>query len=138
MSQFVYMENWDLQAVVGGSCSNDHGAFDVSADLENPWSFQLQEDDIMNFPEIFGTNNPKVVDELEELYKPFLYPDDDHQLINPYSSQTSITTSSLPVPQDVNEPQENQKVQQSAISGVNKDSAAAKPKRSRFVIISCL
>ncbi|XVF52979.1 hypothetical protein PTKIN_Ptkin05aG0061500 [Pterospermum kingtungense] len=125
------MENWDLQAVVLGGSSKGHACI---SDMENPpfsfdpWSFQ-QEDDLMSFPEIFGTN-PKVLDELEELYKPF-YPE---ELINPYSSQTTIT-SSLPVPQDVNEP-ENQKGQQStashlqsAISGINnKDSA--KPRRS--------
>ena len=123
------MENWDLQAVFGGS-SND--AF--TSDIENPpfsfdpWSFQQEE--LMSFPEVFETN-PKVLVELEELYKPF-YPE-----LNPYSTQT-IIPSSLPIPQDVDEP-ENQKrqqpVSQSAISGTNKDSA--KPKRSRFVN-SCL
>ncbi|XWS61715.1 hypothetical protein CRYUN_Cryun07bG0149800 [Craigia yunnanensis] len=121
MSEF-YMENWDLQAVVGGS-SND--AF--TSDMENPlfsfdpWSFQQEE--LMSFPEIFETNR-KVLDELEELYKPF------YSELNPYSTQT-IIPSSLPIPQDMDEP-ENQKrqqpVSQSAISGTNKDSA--KPKRS--------
>ncbi|XP_022760708.1 probable WRKY transcription factor 29 [Durio zibethinus] len=121
MSEF-YMENWDLQAVVGGS---SNGA--CIPDMEDPpysfdpWSFQ--QEDLMSFPEIFGTN-PTILDELEELYKPF-YPE-----LNPYSTQT-IITSSLPVPQDVDE-QENQKGQQSvsqpAISGTNNESV--KPKRS--------
>ncbi|XVF10517.1 hypothetical protein REPUB_Repub07fG0189800 [Reevesia pubescens] len=125
MSEF-YMENWDLQAVVGGNCNNDSSI----SYMENPpfsfdpWSFQ-QEEDLMSFPEIFETN-PKVLDELQELYKPF-YPE-----LNPYSTQT-IITGSLPVPQDhVDEPETHKKkqsVSQSAnMSGTNKDSA--KPKRS--------
>ncbi|XWS50011.1 hypothetical protein CRYUN_Cryun12cG0051700 [Craigia yunnanensis] len=120
MSEF-YMENWDLQAVVEGSCNDacisETGNPPFSFD---PWSFQ--QEDLMSFPEIFGTN-PKVLDELEELYKPF-YPE-----LNPYSTQT-IITSSVPVPQD-DEPEKQkgqQSVSQPAISGTNKDSA--KPKRS--------
>ncbi|XVE64774.1 hypothetical protein DITRI_Ditri07aG0128800 [Diplodiscus trichospermus] len=121
----IYMANWDLQAVVGGS-SNDA----YISDMENPpfsfdpWSFQ--QEDLMSFPEIFGTN-PKVLDELEELYKPF-YPD-----LNPYSPQT-IITSSLLVPQDVDEPENQngqQSVSQSAISGTSKGSAKPKIRSSR-------
>ncbi|KAK6263159.1 hypothetical protein QUC31_008975 [Theobroma cacao] len=125
MSEF-YMENWDLRAVVGGS---SNGA--CIPDMENPpfsfdpWSFQ-QEDLIMSFPDVFETN-PKVLDELEELYKPF-YPE-----FNPFSTQT-IITSSLPVPQDEEKPESQKKqqpVSQSAVSGTNKDSTqTAKPKRS--------
>ncbi|KAE8675730.1 putative WRKY transcription factor 29 [Hibiscus syriacus] len=70
----------------------------------------------MSFPEIFETN-PKVLDKLEEIYRPF-YP----HLI-PNSTQTIITTS-LPVPPDVDEPDEKPKRQ--SFSG-NKDSN--KPKR---------
>ncbi|XWS48881.1 hypothetical protein CRYUN_Cryun13aG0114600 [Craigia yunnanensis] len=116
----LYMENWDLQAVVGGS-SND-ACISVSDMANPPFSFDLwsfQQEDLMSFPEMFATNR-RVSDELEELYKPF-YPE-----LNPYSTQT-IITSSLAVPQDVDEP-ENQKRQQSVISVTNKDSA--KPKRS--------
>ncbi|XVF13061.1 hypothetical protein REPUB_Repub08aG0175200 [Reevesia pubescens] len=121
MSEF-YMDNWDLQAIVGGSSNDMENPQFMSFD---PWSFQ-QEDDLMSFPEIFETNT-KVLDELEELYKPF-YPE-----LNPYSTQT-IITSSLPVPQDHVEKPENQRRQQSvshasAISATSKDSSV-KPKRS--------
>ncbi|KAK8479304.1 hypothetical protein V6N11_045108 [Hibiscus sabdariffa] len=110
------MEKWDLQAVVGGS-SNDDGMGNPEFSF-GPWGFQQDEEDhLMSFPEIFETN-PKVEDELEELYKPF-YPH-----LSPYSTQTIITTS-LPVPPDVDEPAEKPKRQQ-PFSG-NKDSA--KPKR---------
>ncbi|XVE57959.1 hypothetical protein DITRI_Ditri04bG0131300 [Diplodiscus trichospermus] len=121
MSEF-YMENWDLQAVVAGSsnaaCISDMEKPPFSFD---PWNFQ--QEDLMSLPENFETN-PKVFDELEELYRPS-YPE-----LNPYSPQT-IITSSLPVPQDVDKPvnqKRQQSVSQSAISGTNNDSA--KHKRS--------
>ncbi|XP_022737617.1 probable WRKY transcription factor 29 [Durio zibethinus] len=123
MSEF-YMEKWDLQAVVGGS-SNDACISDIMENpqfsFECPWS--SQQEDLTSFPEIFETN-PQVLDELEEIYKPF-YPE-----LNPYSTQT-IVTSSLPVPQDVEEPEKQKKrqsISDSAMSGTNKHSA--KPKRS--------
>ncbi|KAK8537988.1 hypothetical protein V6N13_096217 [Hibiscus sabdariffa] len=116
----LYMEKWDLQAVVGES-SNDA----CISYLENPefsfdpWSFQQEEYGFMSFPDNFEPN-PKVFNELEELYKPF-YPE-----FNPYS---------IPVLGDHVEEPENRNQQQSVsqsanISGANKDSISAKPKRS--------
>ncbi|XP_039015885.1 probable WRKY transcription factor 29 [Hibiscus syriacus] len=110
------MEKWDLQAVVGGSSNND--AMENTQFSFGPWSFQQDEDHLLSFPENFETN-PKVLDELEQLYKPF-YP-----VLNPYSTQTIVTTS-LPVPPDVIEQPQKPKEQQSF--PVNKDS----PKPTRF------
>ncbi|KAE8706355.1 putative WRKY transcription factor 29 [Hibiscus syriacus] len=104
------MEKWDLQAVVGGGSSSD--AMENPQFSFGPWGFQQDEDDhSMIFPENFETN-PNVLDELEELYKPF-YP----RLI-PNSTQNIVTTSL---------PAEKPKRQQS-FSG-NKHSN--KPKRFR-------
>ncbi|MBA0552241.1 hypothetical protein Gohar_021333 [Gossypium harknessii] len=113
------MENWDLQAVVGGNSSNDHPIENPEFSF-GPWSFQ-QDEDFMSFPEIFETN-PKVLDELEQLYKPF-YPD-----LNPFSTQT-IITSSIPVPLHVDEPAEKRKKKPSFTVSQSDISASPNPRR---------
>ncbi|GMI64048.1 hypothetical protein like AT4G23550 [Hibiscus trionum] len=114
------MDKWDLQAIVGGGSSNVDAMENPQLSF-GPWGFQQDEDEdhLMSFPDIFEMN-PKVEDELQELYKSF-YPH-----FNPYSTQTIITTS-LPVPPDVDVSAEKPKRQQ-PFSG-NKD--PAKPKRLR-------
>ncbi|GMJ00309.1 hypothetical protein like AT4G01250 [Hibiscus trionum] len=117
----LYMENWDLQAVVGER-SNDAciSYLENPAFSLDPWSFQ-QEDDLTSFPENFELN-PKVLDELElEFYKPF-YPE-----FNPYS---------VPVLEDHVEELQNQKQQQPVsqaanVSGAKKDYSAKCKKSSR-------
>lgn len=90
------MDNWDLQAEVRGY-SDD--AFNFA--LENPSSVfdpvSIQQENLLNCPKTFITNT-SVLDELEGLPMPY-YPH-----LNPLSTQTVIT-SSLSVPQDVEEPE---------------------------------
>ncbi|KAE8671599.1 putative WRKY transcription factor 27 [Hibiscus syriacus] len=62
----LYMENWDLQEVVG-EISMENPAFSFDS-----WSFQ-EEENLTSFPENFN------LDELEELYNPF------RPELNPYS-----------------------------------------------------
>ncbi|TXG50573.1 hypothetical protein EZV62_023097 [Acer yangbiense] len=88
---FVCMDSWDLQAIVGGG-------YNSTSFMENPWPANSscfapnlmsldhhEQDGLFGFPDICETTT--ILDELEELYKPF-YP------------QTTIltTTTSISVP----------------------------------------
>ncbi|KAK4844405.1 hypothetical protein QYF36_019876 [Acer negundo] len=88
---FVCMDSWDLQAIVGGG-------YNSTSVMENPWPASSscfapnlmsldhhEQDGLLGFPDICETTT--ILDELEELYKPF-YP------------QTTIltTTTSISVP----------------------------------------
>ncbi|OMP06071.1 DNA-binding WRKY [Corchorus olitorius] len=98
--------------------------------LFDPWSFDDQQEDI------FETKPKVILDELQELYKPF-YPE-----LIPFSTQTIITNSlPVPLPQDnSDESADNKKRSQQSVSdqsvshsATNKDSTPTvpnKPKRS--------
>ncbi|XP_059642421.1 WRKY transcription factor 22-like [Cornus florida] len=89
MSEFA-MEDWDLQAVVRGFSSGST-SIESPSKWFGPLSTQHEEDDDLflstSIPEFYDTAT--VLDELEQLYKPF-YP-----MFNPISPQTIFGTSSI-------------------------------------------
>lgn len=136
MSEFVCMEDWDLQAVVRG-CNSAEAFTNIMNN--SPSSFaplSFDQDDFSAFPEIFETTTD--LDGLEGLYKPF-YPV-FHQTISPQNNLT--TTASMSIPTEVKEPQKVQKKQvssESATSATSDATQAIKSKRrlvdSRFMFL---
>jgi WRKY transcription factor 29 len=92
------MEGWDLQAVVRGCIDEAPAAF-----LANPESLfaplrSVKDFDLLSFPEISDTRT--VLDELENLYKPFYS----------VSSQANLASSasSISVPKELKEAEQQQ------------------------------
>ena len=94
MDELACFMDWDLEAIVRG-CSIEAPATTTIEDPHpnlSPYHFysEVQSDDLLfSFPEFSETT--RVLDELEELYKPF-YP-----VLHTLSPQT-IVTSPLPIP----------------------------------------
>ncbi|GLU05860.1 hypothetical protein SLE2022_229370 [Rubroshorea leprosula] len=96
MTEF-HMESWDLQSVISGYSDDAFiSAMEIPPSVFHP--LRVQQENLLNFSEAFETSTG-VLAELEDLYRPF-----DLQL-NPLSSTQTVITSSLPVPQDVEEPE---------------------------------
>ncbi|OIW09951.1 hypothetical protein TanjilG_32100 [Lupinus angustifolius] len=98
MDEIAYFMDWDLEAIVRGSTSES--APSATTIMEDPYlnfsQFCSEQNEIVwSFPEFSETT--KVLDELQDLYKPF-YP-----VLHPLSTQTILTSNSLPIPK---EPQE--------------------------------
>lgn len=73
MSEFLGMGDWDLQSVVRGCAINEASSaafMDTSLPCFGPLAIQ-QDELLFSFPDFFETTT--VLDELEQLYKPF-YP----------------------------------------------------------------
>ncbi|KAE9614108.1 hypothetical protein Lal_00016464 [Lupinus albus] len=92
MDELAYFMDWDLEAIVRGRTNET--APSSATIMENPYlnlsEFCSEQDEILwNFPEFSETT--KVLDELEDLYKPF-YP-----VLHPLSTQNMITSNSLPI-----------------------------------------
>ncbi|KAI4326890.1 hypothetical protein L6164_019413 [Bauhinia variegata] len=94
MDELAYLMDWDLQAIVKG-CTSEAPAtiMDSPAHLDFSYFCSEQDNILLTFPEISETSS--VLDELEELYKPF-YP-----VLHPLSTQTINVTSSEPIPKEV-------------------------------------
>ncbi|GAV76133.1 WRKY domain-containing protein [Cephalotus follicularis] len=129
MSEFVYMEGWDLQAVVRGCSTNDAAANMLDNNPSSffaPLSLEQDHDFLLSFPEFCGSNTTSVFDELEDLYKPF-YP-----MLQPHSPQTSLA-SSFSVANEEQEQKKQQPPVESDISATRNDivTNAVKSKRRK-------
>lgn len=108
--------DWDLQAIVRG-CRTE-ASIDSVMDKPQSYSFsplRLQQDVIFKFPDVCETTT--ILDELEELYKPFC-------------PQTILTSTSISVPTEVNKKPKKLRKQQPKLSdsASNTDHPTAQPK----------
>ncbi|RDX80164.1 putative WRKY transcription factor 29, partial [Mucuna pruriens] len=87
MDEFACLRDWDLDAIVRGSSGEGTTMDDPNPDYS--YFFSEQDDVLDSFPEFSETT--RVLDDLEELYKPF-YP-----VLHPLSPHAIVTTS-LPIP----------------------------------------
>lgn len=95
MDEFACLRDWDLEAIVRGSSGEATTMDDQNPDFS--CFFSDQDELLDSFPEFSETT--RVLDDLEDLYKPF-YP-----VLHPLSPHTIVTTSlSIPIePQQVKE-----------------------------------
>ncbi|WVZ21903.1 hypothetical protein V8G54_000447 [Vigna mungo] len=95
MDEFECLRDWDLEAIVRGSSGEATAMDDPNPDFS--YFFSDQDELLDSFPEFSETT--RVLDDLEDLYKPF-YP-----VLHPLSPHTIVTTSlSIPIePQQVKE-----------------------------------
>lgn len=118
--------DWDLQAIVRG-CSSEAS---IDFVMDKPQSYNLspsslQQDVRFKFPDVSETTT--ILDELEELYKPF-YP------------QTILTSTSISAPTEVNKKPKKLRKQRPKLSdsASNTDHPAAQPKGGLVIYYSYL
>ncbi|XP_020223086.2 probable WRKY transcription factor 29 [Cajanus cajan] len=120
MDEFASLRNWDLEAIVRGSTGEA-----TTMDDPNPdFSYFFSEQDAMldTFPEFSETT--RVLDDLEELYKPF-YP-----VFHPLSPHTIVKTS-LPIPIEPEQVKELKASEEKVALQGSKVPAAPKCKKSK-------
>ncbi|KAJ7944971.1 putative WRKY family transcription factor [Quillaja saponaria] len=118
MDEFTFFEDWDLQAIVRGSSYEGIPAVtmmeDIPQSIFSQFSSGTEQDDLLcSFPAMIEQTTT-VLDELEELYKPF------HPVLHGTLSTQTIVTSTISVPREA---QESEKLL------TFQDSAGAKCKR---------
>ncbi|OVA16948.1 DNA-binding WRKY [Macleaya cordata] len=95
-------DDWDLQAVVRGCCNSSTTTTTTNtaaaSSMEDPFCFApfgnlKQEDQFFSLPDLYSS--PTVIEDLEQLYKPF-FPNNLSQI--PISPKSSITTSTTVSP----------------------------------------
>ncbi|KAJ9706033.1 hypothetical protein PVL29_001547 [Vitis rotundifolia] len=125
MSEFLGMEDWDLQSVVRGCAINEASSaalMDTSLPCFSPLTIQ-QDELLFSFPDFFETTT--VLDELEQLYKPF-YP-----ALQPLSPVRTAADPSISM-EDPKKMKEQDHLAGSADNGGGgPGSKGAKPKKSR-------
>ncbi|KAA8520874.1 hypothetical protein F0562_011547 [Nyssa sinensis] len=127
MSDFAGMSDWDLQAVVRG-CTNDFSNITTSMD-NSPTCFSpftIQEDGFLfSASPDYMFETTTVLDELEQLYKPF-YP-----VMNPLSPQNVLSDHSREEREPENVVQDKQLLASSTLVASANTAQAAKYKRRK-------
>lgn len=123
MDEFACLRDWDLEAIVRGSTGEAITMDDPNADFS--YFFSEQDELLDSFPEFSETT--RVLDDLEELYKPF-YP-----VLHPLSPHTIVTTS-LPINM---EPKQVIKASEQKVAALQGLKVPAAPKcKKRYVTLS--
>lgn len=123
MDEFACLRDWDLEAIVRGNTGEATPMDDPNPDFS--YFFSEQDELLDSFPEFSETT--RVIDDLEELYKPF-YP-----VLHPLSPHTIVTTS-LPINM---EPKQVIKASEQKVAALQGLKVPAAPKcKKRYVTLS--
>lgn len=122
MDEFACLRDWDLEAIVRGNTGEATPMDDPNPDFS--YFFSEQDELLDSFPEFSETT--RVLDDLEDLYKPF-YP-----VFHPLSPHTIVTTSP-PIPI---EPEQVIKASEEKVALQGLKVTAAPKCKKRYVTLS--